>query len=214
MSRKKTSRARPRSLGKKLTLKQAAFVHHYSNPKSDGFGNATRACERAGYKGDPGSNQLAVQGWRNLHQPQIQLAMRTALAEQGFTLEFAAKILMGAMRATVVRALPNRKGKPVLHKFPDHRVRMQAYDRAWRVFGGDKPSEAEPIDHQLYGAEWERRLAPRKNLSEGDKQKSPEIAQFSPRERMAMREGYTALARMGELLNRQPGLVKPLPRVT
>jgi hypothetical protein len=214
MSRKKAQRARPRSLGKKLTPKQAAFVHHYSNPKSDGYGNATRACERAGYAGAPGSNQLAVQGWRNLRQPEIQVAMRAALSEQGFTPEFVAKTLMGAMRATVVRALPNRKGKLVPHKFPDHRTRLQGYDRASRVFGVNKPSEQELIDHQLYGAERERRLAPCKDLPESEKQKSPQIAQFSPQERMLMREGYTALEGMFRILMRQPGLVKPLPRLT
>lgn len=111
MTRKKTSRVRPRSLGRKLTPKQAAFIHHYSNPKSDAYGNATRACERAGYAGDPGSNQLAVQGWRNLCQPEIQVAVRTALSEQGFTPEFAAKTLMGAMRATVVRARTERASR-------------------------------------------------------------------------------------------------------
>jgi hypothetical protein len=95
------------------------------------------------------------------------MAMRTALAKQGFTPEFAAKTLMDAMRATVVRAIPNGKGRPVLRRFPDYRVRLQGYDRAWLVFGGNKPREAKLFEHELYGADRERLLAPpvdRKNL--------------------------------------------------
>lgn len=127
--------------------------------------------------------------------------MRTALSEQGFTPEFAAKTLMGAMRATVVRVLPNRKGKPVPHKFPDHRTRMQGFDRAWDMFGGNKPSEQELIDHQLYGADRERLLAPlnRKNWSESDKQELAEFERFSPADRMLVREGLEAVRRYVEI---------------
>jgi hypothetical protein len=55
---------------------------------------------------------------------------------------------MGAMRATVVRALPNRKGKPVLRRFPDHRTRLLGYDRACRLTGATE-------DEQGYGADAE-----------------------------------------------------------
>ena len=109
------------------------------------------------------------------------MAMRTALAEQGFNQEFAANTLMGAMRATVVRALPNRKGKPVLRRFPDHRVRLQGLDRAWDVFGMNKPSEAELIGWEPVEAS---RLN-RRNLSESQKKRLAELEKFSPR--MAMR---------------------------
>jgi hypothetical protein len=178
-------KARPRSFGKKLTPKQAAFVHHYFNPNSDGYGNATRACERAGYKGDPGSNQLAIQGWRNLRQPGIQVAMRAALSEQGFNQEFAANTLMGAMRATVVRAIPNGKGKLVPRRFPDYRVR-----------------EEQLINHQLYGADTECLLASRldrKGLSESDKQDREQIANFPPHVRMVIRDAIQAASTLHEL---------------
>jgi len=39
------------------------------------------------------------------------------------------KTLMGAMRATVVRALPNGKGKLVPPRFPDYRIQLQGLDR-------------------------------------------------------------------------------------
>ena len=196
MSRKNAQRARPRSLGKRLTPKQAAFVHHFSDRKGDAFGNATRASERAGYAGEPGSNQLAVQGWRNLRHPEVQGAMRAALAKQGFTPEFAAKTLMGAMRATVVRALPNRKGKPVLHKFPDHRTRLQGLDRAWRItgaignkqgYGADEEFEPDPMTLPEFG------IVPLDN--------SPDnlYAQMSPEDRMFTRSWLEKGRRAQEL---------------
>ena len=112
--------------------------------------------------------------------------MRAALAKQGFTPEFAAKTLMGAMRATVVRALPNRKGKPVLHKFPDHRTRLQGLDRAWRITGAIE-------NKQGYGADEE--------VEEfGDISLSGNIyAQMSPEDRMFTRSWLEKLKRYGEL---------------
>ncbi len=198
MSRQNAHRARPRSLGKRLTPKQAAFTHHYSNRKSDTYGNATRSCKRAGYKGNPGT--LAVQGSRNLRHPAIREEMRTALYKQGFTPEFAAKTLMGAMRATVVRALPNGKGKLVLHRFPDHRTRLQGYDRACRLTGAieDKQgygtaAEREPLpfDPRLLA---ENRIVPlREQLTEPEKKLADKFAQFSPERRMLMRHLWKAI---------------------
>jgi len=112
--------------------------------------------------------------------------MRAALAKQGFTPEFAAKTLMGAMRATVVRALPNRKGKPVLHKFPDHRTRLQGLDRAWRITGAIE-------NKQGYGADEE--------VEEfGDISLSGNIyAQMSPEDRMFTRSWLEKGRRAQEL---------------
>ena len=122
--------------------------------------------------------------------------MRAALAKQGFTPEFAAKTLMGAMRATVVRALPNRKGKPVLHKFPDHRTRLQGLDRAWRItgaignkqsYGADEEFEPDPMTLAEFG------IVPLDN--------SPDnlYAQMSPEDRMFTRSWLEKLKRYGEL---------------
>jgi len=171
MPRKKKSRARPRFRGKNPTPKQSAFFHHYTNLESDGFGNATRACERAGYKGAPGSNQLAVQGVRNLRNSNLQEAVRAALEKQGFTPTFIAGLLMDAMRATKPQVLPTRKGKRAVLKLPNHPARMQGFDRAWHICaeraagaqGGVPPSrdvseqpenqklEAEPISEYSAG---------------------------------------------------------------
>jgi phage terminase small subunit len=126
MSRKRKSRARFRG-----TAKQAAFVHHYFDPKGDAFGNATRACEKAGYRGEP--RTLAVQGYRNLQNPDIQDAIGNALRRRGYSEDFAAKLLMDAMRANDVRIIRNKNGKHTVFKFPNHATRMQGHDRAERI---------------------------------------------------------------------------------
>jgi len=133
MARKK--RARPRSLGRKLTPKQAAFLRNFTDPRSDAFGNAARASQLAKYKGRPGSVQLAVQGFRNTHHPKLRDAIEAELEKQGFTPQFAAELLMRGMHATKVQLLRNRKGKPVPVELPDYGARMQAFDRADRICG-------------------------------------------------------------------------------
>jgi hypothetical protein len=148
MSRKKSSRARPRS----LSPRQAAFVRYYTDRRSDAWGNATRACQRAGYRGKPGSNQLAVQGARLLRNRNIQAAFRLALVKQGFTLEFRAKILMDAMNAKKVQLLPTARGKLVPVVFPDHQRQMQGLETALRWWGTaptrDIVARVPPCDYQ------------------------------------------------------------------
>ncbi len=133
-----------------------------------------------------------------MNHPEIQEEIRTALYEQGFTPEFAAKTLMGAMRATVVRGLPNRKGKPVLHRFPDHRTRLQGFDRACRLTGAIE-------NKQGYGADAEfepdrRRTLGREYLSESERKVANPYAQLSPTDRMLARsftEKVIAIVKLG-----------------
>jgi len=132
MSRnKKSRRARSSFSDENLTPRQAAFIRDYCDKNSSGFGNAARACENAGYAGD--RRTLAVQGHRNLQHPDINKAIASALAKQGFTPDFAASLLMDSMRATTVRVVPHPKRKSIARKFPDHSVRLQGFDRATRL---------------------------------------------------------------------------------
>jgi hypothetical protein len=215
MSRKKKLRARPQSLGKRLTLKQAAFLRHYTDPLSDGCGNATRASELAGYKGAPSSNQLSVQGCRNLRHPDIQEEISTELKKQGFTQQFAAKLLMSAMRATKVQVVPNRRGKPAPCKFPDHHIRMQGFDRAMRFSERNKPSpnDVEPWMVEVTNDAIARgvlRPLGRRNLSDDEKKVLAEYESFSPADRMLMCRGYEAFARYLELGGNGAELLKGL----
>lgn len=58
-----------------LSAKQKAFINEYLIDF-----NATRAAERAGYKGD--AVTLASVGWENLRKPQIAEAIRQRLSEK------------------------------------------------------------------------------------------------------------------------------------
>jgi hypothetical protein len=200
MSRKKRSRARPRSL---LTPKQGAFVRYYTDRKSDAWGNATRACQRAGYKGKPGGNQLAVQGARLLRNPNIQAAFRLALAKQGFTLEFGAKILMEAMNATEVRVLPNRKGKPVLFEFPNYAIRLQGFDRAMRLVDPARSHHGKQTAGMSQGGELPRAG----ELLESEKA-AKEVLEFSAANRMFMRSAAEKVRAMLKLVASDESSVK------
>lgn len=195
MSRKKKSRERPRSLGKKPTLKQAAFLRHYMNPRSCGFGNATRASELAGYKGKPGSNQLAVQGVRNLRRFNIKEAVARELYKQGCTPAFIAGRIIEAMRATEVRVLPDRKGRPVLYEFPKYTTRLQGSDRAARFLDtthghhGNK-SAAEVKGGELPG---DGELLKTEKLAE-------EVSELSSADRMFMRSAAEKVRAMLKLV--------------
>lgn len=61
-----------------LRDKQAAFVNEYLIDY-----NATRAAERAGYKGDDAT--LASVGWENLRKPEIAKAIQERLQEANLT---------------------------------------------------------------------------------------------------------------------------------
>lgn len=55
-----------------LTLKQKAFVEHFTSPET--FGNGLRAAEKAGYKGT--YSTLGVTAHDNLKNPKVQLAIQ------------------------------------------------------------------------------------------------------------------------------------------
>jgi hypothetical protein len=201
MPRRK-QRARPRSLGKKPRPKQGKFIRFYSDPESETFGNATGSAGRAGYKGKPGSNQLAVQGCRLLKNPFIQQEITKELVKQGYTPQFSAQLLMSAAQATKVVLIPNRKGKKVLPcKVADHGVRMQAHDRIVRLFEERRPRphhlERAVRDAQIQMAALEPVFE--KFLSDEYKKVRAEYRSLSPADRMLLCQAFTTLGQMNEL---------------
>ena len=66
---------------RKLSLKRQLFVRYFTDPEHPAYGNATRAAKAAGYRGQAGSSQLAVQGHSNLRNTQIREAIESALEE-------------------------------------------------------------------------------------------------------------------------------------
>ncbi len=118
----------------KLSPKQRQFVSHYLNCQDAAFGNATKAAAAAGYAaGKRGSNQLAVQGHRNLANPDVQHCLEVFLELAGCTLERDARVLSDAMNATrhrFVVAAGQLVGTP---EEPDHAIRLRAVELKHRL---------------------------------------------------------------------------------
>lgn len=117
----------------KITPKQQRFVASFTDPKSPGFSNATRAAQAAGYRGEPGSNQLSVQGHSTLRNPDVRQAIADALDKAGCTLELGARRLRQALDAKQVRPFLV-EGELVYSKpMPDYRERRQATELLFRL---------------------------------------------------------------------------------
>src|SRR5581483_7105736 len=82
-----------------LTTRGRDLLRHYLDPNSPGFLNATKAAELAHYKGQPGSNQLAVQGYRTIRRASDSGLLREILNQAGCTMESAARHLAACMDA-------------------------------------------------------------------------------------------------------------------
>ncbi len=119
-----------------LTSKQRKFAAAYLSS-----GNASASARLAGYA-DRSSNQLAVQGSRNLRHPGIRLLIATALEAEGCTVGRAAHALADALSATK-RKIFCEKGELVYGDAePDHGIRLQAAEMTIRFHtasasGGD-----------------------------------------------------------------------------
>jgi hypothetical protein len=86
-----------------LTTRGRDLLRHYLDPNSPAFLNATKAAELAHYKGQPGSNQLAVQGSRTLRRARESGVLRQLLNSAGCTLARAIERLAAAMDARTRR---------------------------------------------------------------------------------------------------------------
>jgi len=117
----------------KITPKQQRFVASFTDPKSPGFSNATRAAQAAGYRGEPGSNQLSVQGHSTLRNPNVRVAIADALDKAGCTLELGARRLRQALDAKQVR--PFLVDGKIVYAEPtaDYRERRQATELLFRL---------------------------------------------------------------------------------
>jgi len=86
-----------------LTTRGRDLLRHYLDPNSPAFLNATRAAALARYRGQPGSNQLAVQGYRTIRRARESGVLREILNQAGCTLENAAHHLAACMDAKTRR---------------------------------------------------------------------------------------------------------------
>lgn len=132
----------------RLTPKQQRFVASFTDPESPGFSNATRSAQTAGYRGEPGSNQLAVQGHANLRNPDVRLAIEAALDRAGCTIELGAKRLRQGLDARQVRIFLVGGEFAYSKPLPDYRERRQATQLLFRL-RAPRPAASREDKHAL-----------------------------------------------------------------
>ena len=118
---------------RKLTGRQARFVQHYADPQGPGFENATKSAELAGYKGKPGSNQLAVQGHANLRNPNVRREIERILDEAGATMEKVAWVLAEGMESKRPKVAFDGKRFHYSRHLPDRQERRLSAEMVCRL---------------------------------------------------------------------------------
>jgi len=131
---------------RKLSLKQRRFAAAYADPNAAN-GNGRAAAAAAGYKG--AANQLSVQAWANLQNPQIQQLISATVDAM---IPHAFNRLGEAMDATKSKVLLNKAGKLVYSApIADHKSRLEAIKFVFELrskcgVGAPEPGDEAP-DH-------------------------------------------------------------------
>ena len=168
-----------------LNPRQHAFLQHYFNPQSPGFGNATKATEVAGYAGEPGSVQLAVQGHRLLNNPKIRRCMEAVFEEAGCTLELDAKVIYEGMTATRTRYLKGENNSVIsTPPEPDHQTRLHAVELRHRLLR----TQPATVTHQpLPAVDSEATTSSERQLCPNCGEAMSKVAAFDPADRGLLR---------------------------
>lgn len=123
-----------RELVAELKPQYLEFLLNILNRQSAGFANRTKSAELAGYAGEPGSVQLAVQGHRVLKNPKVQKVMAVVFERAGCTLELDARVIFEAMTATRTRYLRGADNTIIsTPPEPDHATRLRAVELRHRL---------------------------------------------------------------------------------
>lgn len=111
----------------RLTQKQRRFVHEYTDPNGEGFGNGTRAAMVA-YGPVKTENAAAVIGSENIRKPQVKRAIETALAKRGLTEDYGAEVHASLLADE------------------EANIRLRALDMLYKVRGDYAPKKVETQD--------------------------------------------------------------------
>ena len=139
----KTSAANPRknrkrkTAKKSLSIRRKRFVRELTDSKGQAFGNATKAAEAAGYKGEPGSTQLRVQGHANLTNPNVSREIERALDGAGVTRKKIGETVAAALDAKKRPSFYDREGGKVVYgeEEPDHANSLRAAELGSKLRG-------------------------------------------------------------------------------
>ena len=169
-----------------LKPRQRAFLQHYLNPQSPGYGNATKSAELTGYAGEPGSVQLSVAGHRVAKNPKVQKVMAVVFERAGCTLELDAKVIFEAMTATRTRYLKGENNTIIATPpEPDHPTRVHAVEVKHRLLR----SQPGTVTHQrLPAADSNREQAAEPEFCPGCREAQEQAAELGAADRAALRD--------------------------
>ena len=136
-----------RKISRKLNLKQRHFVAEFTDPKSKGFGNRTKAAELAGYsKLAPGQS-----GHRVLKNVEVRSEIERIMDEAGVTRKKVARRLNEGLDAKITKVFCPTGGAVVYSKrLVDNQTRLRAAEIAFKL-RGDFPATKTTVDVQGLG---------------------------------------------------------------
>ncbi len=135
-----------RKISKKLNLKQRHFIAEFTNPKSKGFGNQTKAAELAGY-----SPRRAKQtGHDIVTNRDVRSEIERIMDEAGVTRKMVAQVLKGGLEAGITRVFC--QDGEVIYSDPliDHPTRVRTAEIVSKL-RGDFPATKTTVDVQGLG---------------------------------------------------------------
>ena len=178
-----------------LSPKRALFWRYLLDPTSAAFANKTKAAELAGYAGEPGSNQLAVQGHRIASDPKMQLRLAAAFEAAGLTPERDAEVLRDAYGATRSRCYLGPDGQLIFSPAePDHPTRLRAVDMKHQILHRYMRSSGKT----QHGFTPTNTAGPEPPL-----QISPQVADWTPAVREAVRQAARLEQQLADDINRE-----------
>ncbi len=132
-----------RKISKRLNLKQRHFIAEFTNPKSKGFGNQTKAAELAGYS----PKRARITGSELVTNRNIRSEVERSMEEIGITRKMVAKALRGGLQAKITRVFCPPGGVVYSRNLVDHPTRLKAAEIAFKL-RGDFPATKTTVDVQ------------------------------------------------------------------
>ena len=136
-----------RKISKRLNLRQRRFIAEFTNPKSAGFGNQTKAAIAAGYSEEHAGNQA----YRLTKNDDVRSEIERIMDEAGVTRKKVAQRLNEGLDAKITRVFCPTGGRLVYSRgLVDHPTRLRATEIAFKL-RGDFPATKTLLDVQGLG---------------------------------------------------------------
>ena len=123
MSKANEKKPDGRKISRKRNLRQRRFVAELTNPKSEAFGNQTKAAKLAGY------SELAPgqAGHQLVKNSEVRREIERVLDESGATRKMVAQVLYNALVAKITRVFCPKDGELVYSEpLEDHPTQVRA----------------------------------------------------------------------------------------